>query len=313
MLGSPLRSIGRVVLGGSRHRATGPSLVVALAAVAFSVMALGTGSGSAQEAAVSTNPADVQAGDALFIAHCSSCHANNGVGSQKGPALINAGAAAADFYLSTGRMPLNEPGDQPIRRKPFFDALQIRQLVAYVNALPAINGQPTDTGPSIPNISPTCDAKGGTGNVASTQSGDYGFEGAGGSGGALGGHGTGPCTTLAQGLQLFSLNCAQCHDASGSGGMLSNGNLVPSLSQATVTQAAEAMRVGPAPMPIFGAQQLSDQQVSAIANYVQYLRSPANRGGLGIAHFGPVPEGFVGIVIGLFIMLVATRLIGTRE
>jgi ubiquinol-cytochrome c reductase cytochrome c subunit len=309
----PIRGLGRLVLGSRRSRAAGPAFVVALAAVAFSVMAFGTGSGSAQESAVSTNPADIQGGEALFIAHCSSCHANKGVGTEKGPALINAGAAAADFYLSTGRMPLNEPGDQAVRKKPFFSASQIRQLVAYVNALPEINGQPTNTGPSIPDVSPTCDTKGGAGNVASTQAGDYGFEGAGGSGGGLGGHGPGPCTTLAEGLQLFSLNCSQCHDASGSGGMLSKGNLVPTLAQATVTQTAEAIRVGPAPMPIFGPGQLTDQQVSAIANYVEYLRSPANRGGLGIAHFGPVPEGFVGIVIGLFVLLVASRLIGTRE
>ena len=309
----PLRGLGRVVLGAHRSRAAGPALVFALAAVAFSVMAFGAGSGSAEESAVSTSPSDIAKGEALFIAHCSACHANKGVGSEKGPELINAGAAAADFYLSTGRMPLNNPADQAVRKAPFFSAPQIRELVAYVNALPEINGQPTNTGPSIPNVSPTCDTHGGAGNVASTQAGDYGFEGAGGTGGGLGGHGPGKCTTLAQGLQLFSLNCSQCHDASGSGGMLSKGNAVPTLAKATVTQTAEAIRVGPAPMPIFGPGQLNDQQVSAIANYVQYLRSPANRGGLGIAHFGPVPEGFVGIVIGLFVLLVATRLIGTRE
>ena len=276
-------------------------------------MVFSAGRGSAAEPPVSTNPADIHAGDTLFIAHCSSCHGNNGVGTQKAPSLINAGAAAADFYLSTGRMPLSQPGDQAQRNRPFFDHAQIRQLVAYINALPQIDGQPNNTGPTIPTVSPVCDVSGGAGNVANSQKGDYGFEGAGGQGGGLGGHGPGPCTTLAQGLQLFSLNCAQCHDASGSGGMLSKGNVVPSLKDATVTQAAEAMRVGPLPMPIFGPKQLSNEQVSAIANYVEYLRKPADRGGLGIAHFGPVPEGFVGIVIGLLIMLIATRLIGTRE
>ncbi|MGH9076209.1 MAG: c-type cytochrome [Acidimicrobiales bacterium] len=305
---------------GRRRRAAGPALVVAMAAASFAVMAFGAGSGAAAgrsgAATVVAGQATVdpvQAGAALFVAHCSSCHADRGVGSQKGPSLVSAGAAAADFYLSTGRMPLNEPGDQPVRRKPFFDQAQIDDLVAYVAALPQINGQPTSAGPAIPNVSPTCDTGGGAGNVANAQFGDYGFEGSGGQGGGLGGHGSGACTTLAEGLQLFSLNCAQCHDASGSGGMISKGNLVPSLQKATATQVAEAIRVGPSPMPIFGPQQLNDQQVSAIADYVQYLRSPANRGGLGIAHFGPVPEGFVGIVIGLFVMLVATRLIGTRE
>lgn len=305
----PLRAVSRLALGPKRPRAAGPALVVVLAAVAFSVMAFAAPAGSAQPAAVSTNPSDIAAGRTLFIAHCSSCHGDNGVGSQEAPELINAGAAAADFYLSTGRMPLSDPHKQALRHRPYFNKTQIRQLVAYVNALPKINGRPNDTGPTIPNVAPTCDTKGGAGNVASHQD----FEGPGGTGGGLGGHGKGECTTLAEGLQLFSLNCAQCHDASGSGGMLSKGNVVPSLSQANAVTVAEAVRVGPNPMPIFGPKQLTDKQVSAIANYVQYLRDPANRGGLAIAHFGPVPEGFVGIVIGLFILLVVTRLIGTRE
>lgn len=314
--GSHLRHTGtRLRPRGSRSRFAGPALILVIAAVAFSVMAFTARSSSASPASVSTNPADISAGETLYIAHCSSCHGPNGVGTQKAPALISAGAAAADFYLSTGRMPLNYPGQQALRHKPYFNTAQIHALVAYIADLPTLHGNPSLAGPSIPNVDPVCpsDTHGGFGNVASKANTAYIFEGPGGSGGGLGGHGTGPCTTLAEGMQLFSLNCAQCHDASGSGGMLSHGFIVPSMSQATATQAAEAMRVGPAPMPIFGPKQLTDQQVSAIANYVQYLRRPADRGGLGIAHFGPVPEGFVGIVIGLFVMLIASRLIGTRE
>jgi ubiquinol-cytochrome c reductase cytochrome c subunit len=301
---------GRFLFGGRRARVVGPSLVVALAAVAFSVMVFSAGPTTAEETAVSVNPADITAGQALYNVHCSSCHAANGVGSQKAPELIDAGAAAADFYLSTGRMPLNNPGDQALRHAPFFNATQIRQLVAYVNNLGVVANR---RGPTIPNVSPVCDTSGGAGNVADAQKGDYGFEGGGGHGGKLGGSGTGPCTTLAEGQQIFTLNCSQCHDASGSGGMLSHGDIVPSVKDATAVQTAEAVRVGPLPMPVFGPNQLSDQQVSAVANYVQYLRKPADRGGLAIAHFGPVPEGFVGIVIGLGVLLVASRLIGTRE
>lgn len=299
-----------LLFGGRRARVVGPAIVVALAAVAFSVLVLTAGPSTAVDTQVSTAPADIEAGHTLYNSHCSSCHGVNGVGSQKAPELIDAGAAAADFYLSTGRMPLNYPGDQALRHTPFFSADQIRQLVAYINNLGVINNR---KGPTIPTVSPVCDTHGGAGNVANYQAGEYGFEGSGGAGGGLGGHGAGPCTTLAEGQQLFALNCAQCHDASGSGGMLSHGDMVPSLKDATAVQVAEAIRVGPLPMPVFGANQLSDQQVSAISNYVQYLRKPADRGGLAIAHFGPVPEGFVGIVIGLFVLLVASRLIGTRE
>lgn len=302
--------LSRLLFGGRRARVAGPALVVALAALAFSILVVTAGPSTAVGTKVSTAPADIEAGHTLYNSHCSSCHGANGVGSQKAPELIDAGAAAADFYLSTGRMPLATPSVQALRHAPFFTADQIRQLVAYINNLGVINNRP---GPTIPTVAPVCDTKGGAGNVANYQAGEYGFEGSGGAGGGLGGHGPGPCTTLSEGQQLFSLNCAQCHDASGSGGMLSHGDIVPSLKDATVVQAAEAIRVGPLPMPVFGQNQLSNQQVSAIANYVQYLRKPADRGGLAIAHFGPVPEGFVGIVIGLFVLLVCTRLIGTRE
>jgi ubiquinol-cytochrome c reductase cytochrome c subunit len=300
----------------SRSRFTGPALVIVLAAIAFSVLAFTSArpSGASEQSAATLSP-QVEAGETLFIAHCSSCHGPNGIGSSKAPSLISAGEAAADFYLRTGRMPLAFNAQQALTHRPYFNNAQINALDAYVAALPQINHQPNNTGPGIPNVDPVCasDTHGGFGNVASKIAGDFSYEGAGGQGGGLAGHGRGPCTTLSEGLQLFELNCAQCHDASGSGGMLSHGNFIPSLHNANARTVAEAVRVGPSPMPIFGPKQLSDEQVSAIANYVQYLRSPADRGGLGIAHFGPVPEGFVGIVVGLFILLIFTRLVGTRS
>ena len=37
-----------------------------------------------------------------------------------------------------------------------------------------------------------------------------------------------------------------------------------------------------------------------------------NPGGLGIAYFGPVPEGFVAIIFGLGVLLLISRFIGNR-
>jgi ubiquinol-cytochrome c reductase cytochrome c subunit len=65
-------------------------------------------------------------------------------------------------------------------------------------------------------------------------------------------------------------------------------------------------------MPVFGPETLSPGQASDIAAYVQYLRRPKNRGGLGLGHIGPIAEGFVGWVVGMGLLLLATRLIGTR-
>ena len=117
---------------------------------------------------------------------------------------------------------------------------------------------------------------------------------------------------LASGNVLFIQNCAQCHNDAGAGGALSYGDIVPNLYQATSLDVAEAVRIGPQPMPVFGPETLSEQQVWDVAAYVQYLHHPDNRGGLSLGHLGPIPEGFVAWVVGLGILLVAARLIGTR-
>jgi ubiquinol-cytochrome c reductase cytochrome c subunit len=263
----------------------GPLALVALAVVAGSIFFMIGGTAHGQTPLVSTNPQDIAAGQQLYQAHCQSCHGYEGQGSAgtTAPPLVSVGAAAADFYLTTGRMPLNNPGNEPLRHHPYFNATQIRQLVAYVNALPQITGTNV-MGPTIPTVEPLCPT-------------DTPAPG---------------CVTLSRGQQLFAVNCAQCHQAAGSGGMLSKGDVVPSLHNANLTQVAEAARVGPPPMPVFGTNELSDADISAIANYVQYLHKPANPGGLGISHFGPVAEGFVGIIIGFGVLLFAARMIGTR-
>ena len=43
------------------------------------------------------------------------------------------GELSADFYLRTGRMPLDQPHDQPKRDKPEFSNDEIRALVAAAN------------------------------------------------------------------------------------------------------------------------------------------------------------------------------------
>ena len=227
---------------------------------------------------ISTDPQVLQEGLNLYDEHCASCHGTGGVGS-KGPELLDVGPAAVNFFLSTGRMPLASPNLEPQPHQPYFNPGQIADIVAYINAVDVAHGTP---GPGIPQVTAAC--------INETAS----------------------CPTLSEGNALFMMNCAQCHDASGSGGLLSHGYIVPSLRSATKVEIAEAIRVGPRPMPGFGPGQLSDQQVSAIADYLGYLTGRPDPGGLGIAHFGPVPEGFVGIIFGLGALLLVCRLIGNR-
>lgn len=271
-----------------RRLLAGPLALVAVAFAAGGVLFFTGGTAQGQGALVSTNQTDIQMGQTLFEEHCQSCHGYQGQGGDTGaPPLVSAGAAAADFYLTTGRMPLNQPGNEALRHHPFFNSTQIRQLVAYINALPQITGT-NMPGPTIPTVAPLC-ATDTPPNPNPTG-----------------------CVTLSEGQMGFALNCAQCHQATGAGGMLSKGNVVPSLHNSNITQVAEAMRVGPKPMPTFSSGIISDQQMSAIAQYVQYLHHPANPGGLGITHFGPVAEGFVGVIFGFGILWFAVRMIGTR-
>jgi len=75
-------------------------------------------------------------GQALFQGACAGCHGLAGRGVRgRGPSLLRAGALAADFYLRTGRMPLANPSDPPVRTPPAFTPAEISALTAYVASL----------------------------------------------------------------------------------------------------------------------------------------------------------------------------------
>jgi ubiquinol-cytochrome c reductase cytochrome c subunit len=110
-------------------------------------------------AAASGQDGDVERGRRLYVERCISCHGPNGEGVVPlapergaggtrglGPPLGDAGARAADFYLSTGRMPLDDPYAAPERSEPAFDEQQLDALVAYVASL--------GDGPPIPEPRP---------------------------------------------------------------------------------------------------------------------------------------------------------------
>jgi ubiquinol-cytochrome c reductase cytochrome c subunit len=84
----------------------------------------------------------VAEGKALFRANCSSCHGLNAEGRATGtgdkiagPPLAGVGAAAVDFQVGTGRMPLANPGVQAPQKQVQFDDEQIAAMGAYVASL----------------------------------------------------------------------------------------------------------------------------------------------------------------------------------
>ena len=100
----------------------------------------------------------LELGRQLFAGNCASCHGSDGGGVTspaqagagdvrgRGPSLRGVGALAADFYLRTGYMPLDNAHQQPTRRRVQLTAPERRALVAYVASLAP--------GPPIPRPHP---------------------------------------------------------------------------------------------------------------------------------------------------------------
>ena len=210
---------------------------------------------------------DPRRGRALFETGCQTCHGVDAKGVRgSGPSLVGAGAVAADFYLRTGRMPLDQPISQPVRTDPPYDTRAIDDLVAYVGSL---------GGPRIPRVDLS--------------------------------H-----ASISRGQQLFTQNCAACHQIVARGGVMS-GAFVPTLLEATPRQIYEAVRIGPYVMPKFGKEQLSDDELASIVRYVEYAKNPENPGGWELFDIGPVPEGMVAWLVGLFALVLVIRVLGQRE
>lgn len=100
--------------------------------------------------------------------------------------------------------------------------------------------------------------------------------------------------SVAHGRELFAQNCEHCHGVGGAGGSLGDAVWAPALQAASITQVAEAIRVGPGNMPKFAPSQLDDAALGDIATYVSSLDEDAAIGAFPFRSSGPVPEGLYG-------------------
>ena len=152
------------------------------------------------------------------------------------PSLVGVGAASADFYLRTGRMPLAYPVGAAtaegagVRRRTRSVSWS-RTSPRWVTARRSPTSIRTAaTSRSVPSCS---------------------------------------CA-----------NCAACHNSAGVGGALSQGAHAPPLLDVDPTQIAEAMRVGPGNMPVFGPDIFDDQRGRLDrALRARTCRSPSIRAG----------------------------------
>jgi ubiquinol-cytochrome c reductase cytochrome c subunit len=117
--------------------------------------------------------------------------------------------------------------------------------------------------------------------------------------------------SLGEGLHAFTEHCAGCHQVAAVGGVVT-GAVAPDLHSATAVQIAEAVRIGPYVMPSFSPRQISNRELDSIIRYVQYTRTPDDRGGWGLGHLGPAPEGLVAWLIAGAALVAVCVLIGQR-
>ncbi len=119
-----------------RRHPLATALVVGLGLLLVGGLYAAVGQASEAGAASATSTTQqVSEGRQLYVTGCSSCHGLNAQSTSNGPTLIGAGAAAVDFQVGTGRMPLAAPGAQAARGPVSYTDEEIASLGAYIASL----------------------------------------------------------------------------------------------------------------------------------------------------------------------------------
>jgi ubiquinol-cytochrome c reductase cytochrome c subunit len=222
----------------------------------------------------------VALGQQLYQRDCGFCHGNQGQGTERAPDLRTGtnGPALTDFMLRTGRMPVDQPVSEALAGEAKYSDRETAAVVAYLTR------QVRAKGPAIPRL-----------DVAAGR--------------------------LPRGQQLYQEHCGACHALTGIGGAMlakkqhqtgTEGVTIPDFKHSSPLEIAEAVRTGPGTMPVFGVRAIDDDELNALVRYVTYLRKPDDHGGASIGHVGPVSEGAAGWIVGLGLLVLFCRWIGTR-
>ena len=263
------RTTGRVAGSISRRRR---SRFAAPAVLLIGLLATGGvyAAFTPADAAKQDDATEVAKGKALFMVGCSSCHGMNGEGittkrgKQLGPPLVGVGAAAVDFQVGTGRMPMAQPGVQVPRKKVLYSDEEISQLGAYVASL--------GPGPDVPAKSQYDIAK------ASNES-------------------------IVRGGEIFRTNCTACHNFAGSGGALPQGKYAPKLTGVTKKHIYEALLTGPQQMPVFSDAVLTPEDKADVIAYLKKTEKTPGYGGFSMGALGPVSEGMFAWLVGIGVLV----------
>jgi ubiquinol-cytochrome c reductase cytochrome c subunit len=219
----------------------------------------------------SADQSKIDAGRKLFLVGCASCHGENGEGvvtkrgTQYGPPLVGVGAAAVDFQVGTGRMPMARPGAQAQQKEVVYNQEEISQLAAYVASLGPGPAEPTKAQYDVNGIDNASVVRGG---------------------------------------EFWRTNCTACHNFAAAGGALPGGKYAPSLRHVGPKKIYEAMLTGPQQMPVFSDGVLKPSEKRDVIAYIKSIQDSPNYGGYSLGSLGPVSEGLAAWVIGIGALVV---------
>ncbi|MET0838256.1 MAG: cytochrome c [Marmoricola sp.] len=256
------RTVGRLSAGRRSRLAAPLLLLLGLLVTGGMYAALSPASAQTQKA----DEDQVAKGRSLFQVGCASCHGKNAEGipttkgNQYGPSLVGVGAAAVDFQVGTGRMPMAQPGGQALRKPPVYDQEEIEALAAFVASL--------GPGPDIPAESEY--------DVSDATTED-----------------------ISRGGEFFRTNCTACHNFAGAGGALPRGRFAPPLDGVSEKHIFEAMLTGPQQMPVFSDEVLTPEDKRQIISYLKKNEETPAYGGFTLGSLGPVSEGLFTWIVGI--------------
>lgn len=213
----------------------------------------------------------IQEGRDLFLVGCSFCHGQNGEGinsqdGQYGPSLVGVGGAAANFQLTTGRMPMQTPGQQAPSKDAVYNDEEIAAISAYIASLGPGPAEPTAAQYDIDEYGLTDEER---------------------------------AQAVVNGGQLFLTNCTACHNFDGSGGAMPWGKYAPDLKDTSKKNLYQAMLTGPQQMPVFSDEVLTSKDKASIIAYLESIQEEPSHGGFGLGGLGPVSEGMFAWLFGI--------------
>ena len=210
----------------------------------------------------------------LYQTRCSSCHGNNGQGSNVAPPLFDRSASDIHLMLDTGRMPAPAPYINEIHKSPRMTEAQITAVVKYVQSFSL------HADSSLPRLMPG-DINHGRALFAENCAHCHGATG---EGASVGFNNVAPSLMPATVFQVAE----------------------------AIRAGPEVMpRFGP---DVLSDQDASDIARYINYAQTQYdAPNGEDSGGLSLAHVGPVAEGFIAWLFGIGALTLFVRKIGTTQ